>query len=109
MSWRRKLILFLISLWLLAQDVGPRLYQTWEIQFESSCYTGQVRYVDRIGSTCGSGTINEDTTLGFPFSVFSNDLNAKTVAVILDALPLIVLGLAYWIEVKGYNQPKSSK
>lgn len=100
---KRKLILAAAILYILAQFIAPKIGLALALNFDTSCYSGSISFLERAGSqsSCGAGG---KENIGFPFILtFGYNITMqKLIALSLDLIPLGILTSLYtiWRPVK---------
>ena len=106
----RVIVITFVLLYLAAQIVMPKLGLAAIVNFDSSCYSGASRYLERAngphGSSCGGSNTN---FMGFPFvfNAFSNTIEQKLAVLVIDvlfgvaALVLLLYVLRRWSRTKN--------
>lgn len=97
------LLISLSILYIVLQFLLPALGFSLELNFDRSCYTGSLAYVDRMGSTCSGSGI---PAVGFPFVInnSNNYLLEQALVLLVDVTPLALLVLlASGFRVKRPN------
>ena len=89
----KPLLLGLLLIYILLQYVGPKTNYSHDISFDNRCYTGNIPYMDVVGSTCAS---DGWLPISFPFVInnaVNNTFEQILTALIDIGLPLVALVL----------------
>lgn len=99
-SWTKTILISLAIVYIAAQLVMPKLGYSLALNFDTSCYSGAISFLERVNtgsSSCGAS----GNFIGFPFVInFAyNTSFQKILTALLDFLPLIVgLGIFKILE-----------
>lgn len=89
----RFVLIALMTLYVVAQFVMPQLGLSLVPNFDSSCYSGSFKYIEKIAEgSCGAGG---DNLVGFPLVInFAYNTTAQQFLIfVLDCVPLAIMGI----------------